>query len=316
MGEAKRRKETDPTYGKVPKDHGRRGIVLSNPIEILEKGVHAKSSNIDRQELRFSLLFWDELVWPSSNFIHFASNADEAFLESEGVLKRPQVRIPGGSAGDVVSSAFLQAFLDLEQKEPGAWAMSSGPNSISWDNNPTFRQANRNMFEASGGALLELTRAVPIPTGDVPLAEILEFKALRRPELLSFRHHVERMAAELENAENKQDELQRQINIVGTACADLTKVGREWQFPVAQGDFIFSVNLNLLTSISAGYGAYEAASKLPIIADLAPLAGLAVGAISTLNIKTDRKFRSIRRPASPYRYAYLIHQELPSIGPS
>ena len=67
MGEAKLRKQTDPNFGQVPKNGlSYRGLVVSPPIEIEGNRLFAKSSNLDAQELRFSLLFWDRLVWPSS----------------------------------------------------------------------------------------------------------------------------------------------------------------------------------------------------------------------------------------------------------
>lgn len=86
MGEAKQRMRSDPAYGRVPKDSRRRGLIVSAPIEIEGNRLYAKSSTLDPQELRFALLFWDQLVWPSSRAIHFASGADELFLESPTAL--------------------------------------------------------------------------------------------------------------------------------------------------------------------------------------------------------------------------------------
>ncbi len=71
MGEAKCRKVNDPNFGRVPKSANYRGLVVSPPIEIDGTSLHVKSSNLDPQELRFALLFWDQLVWPSSRAVHF-----------------------------------------------------------------------------------------------------------------------------------------------------------------------------------------------------------------------------------------------------
>ena len=90
MGEAKRRKQSDPNFGRVPRQAVNRGLVVSPPIEIQDNSLFAKSWNLDPQELRFALLFWDRLVWPSSRTVHFPSGPDELFLEDAGILSRPK----------------------------------------------------------------------------------------------------------------------------------------------------------------------------------------------------------------------------------
>jgi hypothetical protein len=124
MGESKRRKASDPNYGKPKPTPGppwssfapptfrmplgptqtpgppkptpgrseylpefleptQRGLVVSSPLVIQGGRIFVGSSNLDPQELRFSLLFWDRLAWPASRNIHFGSGPDEQFLESE-----------------------------------------------------------------------------------------------------------------------------------------------------------------------------------------------------------------------------------------
>lgn len=42
----------------------RRGLVISNPMAVTNNGLHIKNTNLDRQELRANLLFWDALDFP------------------------------------------------------------------------------------------------------------------------------------------------------------------------------------------------------------------------------------------------------------
>lgn len=127
MGEARRRKATDPTFGKsneppprppAPVDTvpvlqpGERGLVVCAPIEISTVGtpyldgrfeVTRRASyttrgsgrdirnfgQLDLQELRFSLLFWDRFAWPSAKNIDPAferESAEATLLTSEGRL--------------------------------------------------------------------------------------------------------------------------------------------------------------------------------------------------------------------------------------
>jgi hypothetical protein len=81
MGEAKRRRETESTYGVVAKDLQTKGLVISNPIWINQNG-STLSGGLDPLELRFSLLYWDKLVWPKSNLINFPGGYDAEYLET------------------------------------------------------------------------------------------------------------------------------------------------------------------------------------------------------------------------------------------
>ena len=298
MGEAKRRKQSDPNFGCVPRNAINRGLVVSPPIEIQGSNLFVKSSNLDPQELRFALLFWDRLVWPSSRNIYFSSGPDELFLESTGILSRPDYTIDGDGAQGIARGQ-MQAFLDLERGEPGAWAMAQGENSL------LLKDAH---FEEGEGALIELHHAIPIPTEDVPLNEILEFKERRHDELILMRHQLETFILEIERAEDKPLTLQKQIAELDNACANLLKVGKEWQFPVYLSNIKASFTLSptkLLPAIGGGWKLGE-----PYGLTAATTVAAVFGTASTLEIKGDYGLRSVKRPQNPYRYAYQIHKEL------
>ena len=136
MGEAKRRKASDPNYGRAPEPSEKtevaqtmRGLVISPPIVIDGENLYVKTSSIDLSELRFSLLYWDKLVWPRSRNISLESNDDETYLEEVGVLSRPDFTVPDFGAGGIAASQ-IKAFEHLDQLQPGSWAMASGENSL------------------------------------------------------------------------------------------------------------------------------------------------------------------------------------------
>jgi hypothetical protein len=301
MGEAKRRKQNDPNFGRVPQNAISRGLVVSPPIEIQGSSLFARSSNLDPHELRFALLFWDRLVWPSSRAIHFASGPDELFLEDAGILSRPEYTIDGDGAQGIAKGQ-IQAFLDLERSEPGAWAMAQGENSL------LLKDTH---FEAGKGALIELHHAIPIPTVDVPLNEILEFKERRRDELILMRHQLDTFVLEIEGAADKPLALQKRIAELDDACANLLKVGKEWQFPVYLSNLNASFNLSPMKVLSSIVGGWKVAQHYSYgLTATAAVAGMA-GVASVLEIKCDKiGLRSVKRPQSPYRYSYQIHKEL------
>jgi hypothetical protein len=298
MGEARRRKQADPNYGRSPKRSPARGLVVCPPLEIEGTRLHAKSSNLHPQELRFALLFWDKLVWPSSRAIHFASSPDEEFLQSARVLTRPDYTF-NGDAAQGIGRGQIQAYLDCEQSEPGVWALAQGENAL------LLRDST---FEESAGAYVELHRAIPIPKHDVPLAEILEFKLRRRDELLLLRQNLDSFVSDIQAAADRSAALKPRIAEIDKACANLLSVGKEWQFPVCLSDFKASFSLSPVSFLPAVAAGWTLGQQYGLVA--AAAAAASAGVASTLEINADYGLRSIRRPASPYRYAYRIRQEI------
>lgn len=297
MGEAKRRKESEQNFGRVPKS-SYRGLVVSAPIQIEGSSLFVKSANLDPQELRFALLFWDRLVWPSSRAIHFGSGPDEAFLESAGILTRPDYTF-NGDAAQGLARGQIQAYQDLERTEPGVWALAQGENSF---------LLKEGFVEEGKGTLVELHRAIPVPKHDVPLAEILEFRERRRDELILLRLQLESFVSKIEGSEDKALALQKRIAELDQACANLLVVGKEWQFPVYLSNFKASFSLSPAKFLPAVAGGWKLGE--PYGLTCASAVASAAGVMSTLEIKGDYGLRSMRRPTSPYRYAYQMYEEL------
>lgn len=298
MGEAKRRKQTEPNFGRVPKSANHRGLVVSPPIEIEGSRLFVKSSNLDPQELRFALLFWDRLVWPSSRAIHFSSGPDETFLESAGILTRPEYTFNGDGAQGIARGQ-IQAYQELERSEPGVWALAQGENSL---------LLKDGLADEGKGSLVELHRAIPVPKQDVPLAEILEFRQRRRDELMLLRHYLESFVSEIEGAADKPLALQKRVAELDQACANLLTVGKEWQFPVYLSNLKASFSLSPMKFLPAVAGGWKMGEPYGLTAAAAVAA--AGGAASSLDIKADYGLRSMRLPTSPYRYAFQMHEEL------
>lgn len=273
-------------------------LVVCPPIEIEGTRLFAKSSNLDPQELRFALLFWDRLVWPSSRAIHFASGPDEQFLESAGILARPEYTFNGDVAQGIARGQF-QAYQDLERNDPGNWALSQGENSLLW---------KEGLADEGAGAVIELHRAIPIPKQDVPLAEILEFRQRRRDELVLLRHYLESLVADIDGAADKPSALQKRVAEIDQACADLLAVGKEWQFPVYLSNLKASFSLSPVKFLPAIAGGWKLGEPYGLSAATAVAAAACVA--STLEIRGDYGLRSIARPASPFRYAFLAQEEL------
>lgn len=103
----------------------KRGLVVSCPIEINGSHMLIRKSWLDEQELRASLLFWDELVWPISRVVMMPGRQDEQFLEGAGILKRPEFSF-GGDVAQSMARCQIAAFNKCDSEEPGQWSFSEG----------------------------------------------------------------------------------------------------------------------------------------------------------------------------------------------
>ncbi|MGX9714526.1 DUF6236 family protein [Janthinobacterium lividum] len=298
MGEAKQRAKTEKNFGKIPKERSKRGLIVSSPIKVEGNSVRFIGGGLDSQELRFALLFWDKLVWPSTAIMGSPPTPDEQFLLDAGILTRPRYQVNGDIAREIARTQFA-AFNERNNAEPGCWAMSQGERA--------FLYIGENQLEG-GGAALELHRAIPIPAHDVPLNEILEFKERRKDELWLLRDKLDSFVSELETEQDRDASMLKNISEIDQACSNLLILGKEWQFPVHLS--------NLKTSFSLTAGKFIPAAKLGLLAGLqyglvaAGAAAGVAGLASTLEIKGDFGLRGLKKPASPYKYAYHIEREL------
>ncbi len=302
MGEAKFRKSNDDLFGKVPKNSRTRGIIISSPLSL---DLASRSSRIqgglDPLELRFSLLYWDKLLFPMSPAVSIDGGDDCDFLMSAGVMSRPIYGENSGEMTYLLWSTFINAFTDCENKEPGVWSLAQGENSL-------FIKNSANVFLDNSGISINLTRAVPTPAADIPLAEILEFKERRKDELLVFRTHIDKLTDEIQNSDQKTERFNQMVKEIDSACADLLKVGKEWQYPLHISDFKASINLNGFKTVTAAGAGWKLAEPYGLAA--AGVVAAAAGIASSLDIKADMGLRSIKRPLSPFRYVARVHNEL------
>jgi hypothetical protein len=283
-----------------------RGILVCPPTRIknLQKWWGTIGGAVDSKELRFSILLFDRIVLPRCINSNIERRPDEVFLEQTGILRRPEYTFKRLDLIKAFVRAQSQAFIDLDKLEPGQWSLSQGLTSL-------LLQAK--LLEPNVGALVELYRAIPIPDKDVPLTEILEFKRRRNHELQNLRSELDGFIAAINQAEDKEAELQKRVESVDAACADALRISSEWKFPVRLANFKASFEIRPFVTAIAGASAYRIGTAHRLGACAAILAGIG-GAVAastpSLKLAGDFGWRGLRPRVSPYRYVYKFHKEL------
>ena len=307
LGEAKRRKIDDPTFGRLPKSamNTSRGIVVSSPVNVDGGAVLIQGGGLDAQELRHWLLFWDELAWPANNLIYVAGGPDETFLEEAGVLSRPRMLMSGTFSGsDIVSKPHLAAFKNLDDKEPGKWCLATGERSFNWAQMP---------LTETNTAVLELYRAIPVPNKDVPIAEVMEFKQRRRNEINRLRAEIDIYVDTVRSAADPQTVLSAKAAEIELACVDLLRVGHEWKYPVRLTDLKASIEFKpgdvIMSAIGIGAIGHYAFDMSSVGAMLGGILGVTLGSGLKLS-GTLQKSERLNPRSTPFQYVHSFHEEI------
>jgi hypothetical protein len=269
-----------------------RGLVISNPVEIEGTSARIKSSDLDSQELRFSLLLWDKLNFPTNNLIHMGLTADSQFLLDAGVLSRLRIQVAG--SGDMAQGfrfAHVHAFRLLDQREPGVWSLATGERSISFLDDE---------LDIGRGALMRLHKAIPVPDKDVPLQDILEFRSKRRSELLALRHHLEIIYQRIVTAGDGELALNTEVGALEQAIADHIKASKEARFSFR--GMSIDASLNVPGGLVAGLAAYSA--SLSIVTSLLSGVGAAIAFGPGVSLKGHKV------SSTPFRYVSSYQDKL------
>lgn len=266
MGEARYRKKNDPDFGTVRKasphaaapspspaalpagqvpllNKGERGLIISPPMELnLNANQFSARGGFDLQALRADLLFWDKLVFPQTGFVYNAPEIE--YLQRSGILSCPRFPMSGGELAKSVYGAHVSGFQFLDAREPGAWAVGQGPNSIKlWGDGAGSVEGR--------GALLKLLSAVPIPDASVALEDVLEFRERRRDEMRALRSQIEEFYLDVVSVEDQGAALLRYSERIDQACVDVLRVGRERNFRMRLSDWTVSIDLFEIIKASA-----------------------------------------------------------------
>lgn len=269
-----------------------RGLVISCPIAISGNSLSIKTTALDPQELRFALLFWDKLDFPTNNLIQVQLGQDAQFLASEGILNRTKVQVLGrGDMAQGFAQAHVQAYRILDKHEPGVWSLGTGDNAIS------FLDAD---VENDRGALIRLYQAIPVPDKDVPFQDILEFRSKRSAELLALRHHLEAIYQRIVAAGDGALALNTEIGALEQAIADHVKASKESKMSFRSMGFDASLN------VPAGVRAGIATFNMSLDAVEALLAGLA--AAISFGPGVSLKGRNVT--PTPFRYVSSYHDNV------
>lgn len=279
-----------------PLESGQRGIILSQPVEV--SGSKLSTREFDVQELRFAVLFFDKIEYPSNNIIEISPPDEIEWLKSEGIVQRTHCVGSGTFDASCIITAQKFAFDHLQEISPGAWSIGRSPQVRIFD------EGDVNSHQ---GLRIKIERAIPVPDREVPLFDVLEFRHRRTAELLNLRHELERTYQRILSEPDRPLAELTEIEALERAIADHVKVSREFRFPFKLMDF--------QGNLSAGHAldgavAFSTSRTLGLPLVESAMVGIATMGRSFLTTGIGVGLRKSRNISSPFEYISKYHEEL------
>lgn len=325
MGEAKRRKAADPSFGRLPK-RGKGIIIAPETMVVLRAGSTPErplpdrvnfGMRVDAEELRRGVLFWDQIVVPYNDIWRVPGNdAEFDFLRSEGILLEREFKPyrEHGYTHELYGESFENAFVSLDKAEPGLWSLSGYAHRVVFEYGELFNKPSPLLTAEGRGALVELHNAIPLPKGDTPLADLLEFKAKYRDEIISLSLEIDGLFSKIASAGDSEFEFKRALREIEARGLDVIKAagGSKIDFSLSGLSIDFSLNTDLLRLIGAGFSSVLQGTFG--MTEIAALLGTSSSVGITVKSGASLKWRKgTHRESSPYGVIGELYGKLPAV---
>jgi len=227
-----------------------RGVIASPGIIRPQPGGFIMERSISPEELRYYVLYWDRVVVPGNNLVYIRI-PEEELLTSSGAIERPRVTFQGSFQGDQITYAMLSCQClvaeELVKDKSIDWVLHQFGAECTLPNNFSHQ---KNIIR------VDLANALPVPSPDTPIEEILEFKESRRDELGQLHNELDRLYEQILTAPDKDLASKKVVSDLTGRIENLEKVANE-RFKRTR-KFDLSAELNLSgkdISVGASSGA-------------------------------------------------------------
>lgn len=213
--------------------------IIAAPARVSGNGAQFRSEGgVTPEELRYFLLYWDKVVIPTTNLVHLAVPQEDELLTT-GVVTRPRVPFSGAFNGELMARAQLLAQTavarDLIKNDRSVdWALHQiGSEIIVPDNESIEKQLIR----------VDLVNSLPVPNGDVPFPDVLEFKERRKDELIQLHQAIDDLYLEILSSPDPSLKTKQAVSQFRKSIEALDNVTKEkWK---RTGKFDISAELNI-----------------------------------------------------------------------
>lgn len=272
-----------------------RGVITSPMSFQFNMTGFSVSSAITPEMIRYYLLYWDKLIVPDNNLISFGL-PDEKDLLGSGKLLRPRSEMYGRFHSEEIGQAIISEqckWADFFKKDPTTdWVVHQHDAKQIYLTEESSDYKNTLRFK--------LSNALPVPSKDVNINEVLEFKEFRSSELAALHECLDELYIEVLKSPDADLSSKQAVERLTESINNLDRVSKERfrffnKFDIEPQ---YSLNFKDVINYATGAGLIGAGTKaVPTIAagqsidlltgytiPIATLVGAAVGFMSGLSI--------------------------------
>lgn len=256
----------------------KRGVVAnSTPVNSEPGGFSIGGNGLSADDIRFYTMYWDRVLIPSNSMIH-VQVPDEDILISSGVIERPEAPMPHRVGAGDMASIMLKAQVDF------AAHLIKTDRMTDW---VIHQMSDELVLPESAGEIrrtlrLDLTNTLPVPSRDVPIEDVLDFKLRRGDELRRLHNALDEIYLDVLRSPDQELSSRKAVADLAKAIGDISTVSLErWS---KTSKFDYSVNFNLdrsslplaiaAGSAGAAFDFFSSAFSVPI--------GAVIGSLSQL----------------------------------
>lgn len=203
----------------------KRGIIITPNYKVINNGSGIQvNGGVDPVNLRKYLLLWDKIDHPVNNMIHIGGGPDIDFLKQEGIATSTEVRfreMRGDQNGAIMLSTQMAAYEEACKNQNEEWSIAQPSNQL---------VVPEHLSKQQGGLEFELYDAIQIPTGNVSLQDIIEFKKQREPELLALRDSMDTIVDGIVASQDIPKRKNKAISKLHRDLNDFNRVMKETKF--------------------------------------------------------------------------------------
>jgi len=297
-----------------------RGLIFCPDFVKEGNSTYIPHVQIRPEQLRFFCLYWDYIIQPiAPNIARWKRSKDEMILEEASLLIKHNLELPENTPKLYVddyaysmkvteSENWLKVFLDSQVKS--LQYAKKTHSDVLWTPQQSFRELSFNDGDSIDidAIQLELHKKLPIPTANISIKKIIEFKHTNQDLFSEFKFSIDKLTMFVaQNGLNSEYSLNLAISDIDKIVAELLKASKfKWgnnlrfdNFDVVLGSPSLST---FLSSFVKGGSMSYLASESPIVA---ALGGTANSLTTLFNLKPVKTKRLHCIPAEQLELGYL-----------
>jgi len=226
-----------------------RGVIaVPGIIKPLRDGFLLERS-ISKEEMRYYLLYWDKVVIPGNNLVYIGVPEEKELISCEAI-SRPMVQFQGSFRGEQVAGALLACQSIVAEKlvrdKTVDWVLHQIGDSLAL---PKDFATQQDIIRVA------LANALPVPDGEVPIHEILEFKHRRKDELIELHNSIDELYFEILNSPDEGLATKKVLSRFKSSIQNLDKTSHEKFKKTRKYDLSADLNItgkDIIRGASAG----------------------------------------------------------------